>query len=45
MGTQLIKFRHNDKVGLFHYTIFEGDFVALSEKILVKLIILKRAAR
>jgi hypothetical protein len=32
MGTQLIKFRHNDKVGLFHYTIFEGDFVALSEK-------------
>ena len=27
----LIKFRHGNKKGLFHYTIFEGDFVALSE--------------
>ncbi len=32
MGEQLIKFRHNDKVGIFHYTIIDGDFVVLSEK-------------
>ena len=27
----LIKFRHEGKKGIFHYTVFEGDFVALSE--------------
>ena len=27
----LIKFRHDNNKGIFHYTVFEGDFVALSE--------------
>jgi hypothetical protein len=27
----LIKFRHENKKGIFHYTVYEGDFVALSE--------------
>ncbi len=27
----LIKFRHGENKGIFHYTVFEGDFVALSE--------------
>jgi len=28
---QLIKFRHANHKGIFHYVVFEGDFVALSE--------------
>jgi len=28
---QLIKFRHGNHKGIFHYVVFEGDFVALSE--------------
>ncbi|MBN2605524.1 MAG: hypothetical protein JXR62_06865 [Bacilli bacterium] len=28
---QLIKFRHNSDKGIFHYTVYKGDFVALSE--------------
>ncbi|MBU1020099.1 MAG: hypothetical protein KJ847_02710 [Firmicutes bacterium] len=28
---QLIKFRHHSAKGIFHYTIYKGDFVALSE--------------
>jgi hypothetical protein len=31
MANQLIKFRHDNHKGIFHYTVFEGDFVALSE--------------
>lgn len=31
MANQLIKFRHENHKGIFHYTVFEGDFVALSE--------------
>jgi hypothetical protein len=31
MANKLIKFRHGNNVGIFHYTVFEGDFVALSE--------------
>lgn len=31
MANQLIKFRHGNHKGIFHYTVFEGDFVALSE--------------
>ena len=27
----LIKFRHGNNKGIFHYTVFEGDFVALTE--------------
>lgn len=28
---QLIKFRHGAQKGIFHYVVFEGDFVSLSE--------------
>jgi len=28
---QLIKFRHHNSKGIFHYTVYKGDFVALSE--------------
>jgi hypothetical protein len=31
MANQLIKFRHDSHKGIFHYTVFEGEFVALSE--------------
>ena len=32
MGKQdLIKFRHGNHKGIFHYAVYEGDFVALSE--------------
>lgn len=27
----IIKFRHENDKGMFHYTVFEGEFVALSE--------------
>ncbi len=27
----IIKFRHGNHKGMFHYTVFEGSFVALSE--------------
>ncbi|AIO18359.1 hypothetical protein KQ51_00473 [Candidatus Izimaplasma bacterium HR1] len=29
--SDLIKFRHDNCKGIFHYTVFEGAFVALSE--------------
>lgn len=31
MSDKLIKFRHDNFKGVFHYDIFEGDFVALSD--------------
>lgn len=32
METQkLIKFRHENKKGIFHYEVYNGEFVALSE--------------
>lgn len=37
----LVKFRHNNNVGLFHYVIFEGDFVVLSEKETGKVLYIK----
>lgn len=28
---KLITFRHENSTGIFHYTLYQGDFVALSE--------------
>lgn len=28
---KLIKFRHHNSKGIFHYTLYKGEFVALSE--------------